>query len=130
MIFKDQYDSSFWNKSVFSGCILLTLFATLWLLFADYAISNTWLRQYQLSGDPVRRTLIAFCLIIYFVRLQVTVWVFQKRKWTWLETITITVLMSVKLILANSIFLLILAVSFTTPSVLSTNIYIIVYYKY
>ena len=94
MIFIDQYDSSFWNKSVFSGCILLTLFATLWLLFADYAISNTWLRHYQLSGDLVRRILIAFCLIIYFVRLQVTVWVFQKRKWTWLETITITVMMS------------------------------------
>jgi hypothetical protein len=94
MIFKDQYDRSFRNKSVFSGCLLLTLFATLWLLFADYAISNTWLRQYQLSGDAVRRTLIAFCLSIYFVRLQVTVWFFQKRKWTWLETITITVLMS------------------------------------
>ena len=94
MIFKDQYDSSFWNKSVFSVCILLTLFATLWLLFEDYAISSTWLRHYQLSSDDQRRIFIAFCLIIYFVRLQVTVWVFQKRKWTWLETITITVLMS------------------------------------
>ncbi len=82
MKYKDQYDSSFWNKFVSSGCILLTLFATLWLLYANY------------GGDPVRRTLIVFCLIIYFVRLQVTVWVFQKRKWTWLETITITVLMS------------------------------------
>jgi len=94
MIFKDQYDSSFWNKSVFSGCILLTIFAALWLMFIDCATSNTWLRPYQLSGDLVRRILIAFCLIIYFMRLQVTVWVFQKRKWTWLETITITVLMS------------------------------------
>jgi protein-S-isoprenylcysteine O-methyltransferase Ste14 len=28
------------------------------------------------------------------MRLQVTVWVFQKRKWSWLETITITLLMS------------------------------------
>ena len=94
MIFIDQYDSSFWNKSVCSFCILITVCATLWLLFADYVTSNTWLKQYQLSGDPVRRILIASCLIIYFVRLQVTVWVFQKRKWTWLETITITVLMS------------------------------------
>ncbi|MBW2004073.1 MAG: DUF1295 domain-containing protein [Deltaproteobacteria bacterium] len=94
MIFIDQYDSSFWNKSVFSCCILITVFATLWLMFADYATSNTWLKQYQLAGDIVRRILIASCLIIYFVRLQVTVWVFQKRKWTWLETITITVLMS------------------------------------
>jgi len=94
MIFIDQYGSSLWNKSVFSGCILITIFATLWLMFTDYATSNTWLKQYQLSGDLVRRVLIASCLIIYFVRLQVTVWVFQKRKWTWLETIAITVLMS------------------------------------
>ena len=94
MIFQDQYDSSIWNKSVFSGCILFSLLAALWLMFAGDAASNTWLKQYQLSGDPVRRILIASCLIIYFVRLQVTVWVFQMRKWTWLETITITVLMS------------------------------------
>jgi protein-S-isoprenylcysteine O-methyltransferase Ste14 len=94
MIFKDQYDSSFWNKSVFSGCILITIFATLWLMFAEYATSDALSKQHQMIGDPVRRIIIASCLIIYFVRLQVTVWVFQKRKWTWLETITITVLMS------------------------------------
>ena len=94
MIFIDNYDSSFWNKSLFSGCIIVTLFATLWMLFAEYAISNTWLKEYLLVGDPLRRLLIAACLIIYFVRLQVTVWIFQKRKWTWLETLTITVLMS------------------------------------
>ena len=94
MIFIDNYDRSFWNKSLFSGCIILTLFATLWLMFSDYATSNTRLKEYQLTGDLLRRILMASCLIIYFVRLQVTVWVFQKRKWTWLETITITVLMS------------------------------------
>ena len=94
MIFIDQYDSSFWNKSVLSSCILITIFATLWLLFADYVTSNTLLKQYQLAGDLVRRILIASCLIIYVVRLQVTVWVFQKRKWTWRETIAITILMS------------------------------------
>jgi len=94
MIFIDNYESSFWNKSLFSGCIIVTLFATLWLMFAEYATSNTWLKEYQLAGDLLRRILIASCLVIYFVRLQVTVWVFQKRKWTWLETITITVLMS------------------------------------
>jgi len=94
MIFIDNYDSSFWNKSLFSGCIILTLFATLWLMFAEYLTSDVWLNLYQMNGDLVRRVLIAFCLTIYFVRLQVTVWVFQKRKWTWMETITITVLMS------------------------------------
>ena len=94
MIFIDQQDSSFPNKSVFSGCILITLFAVLWLMFSDDAMSNTWFKQYHLTGDIVRRILIAACLVIYFVRLQITVWIFQKRKWAWLETITITVLMS------------------------------------
>jgi steroid 5-alpha reductase family enzyme len=94
MIFKDQYDNSFWNKSVFCGGILAVLLAMLWLMLAGDAASGTWLKQYRLSGDLARRILIAACLIIYFARLQVTVWVFQKRKWTWLETIAITVLMS------------------------------------
>jgi len=94
MIFIDNYDSSFWNKSLFSGCIFITLFASLWLMFAEYATSITWMKEYQLAGGLLRRILIASCLIIYFVRLQVTVWIFQKRKWTWLETITITILMS------------------------------------
>ena len=94
MIFKDQYDSSIWNKSVFSGGILVALLAMLWLMFAGDATSNQWVKQYRLSGDLARRILIASCLIIYFARLQVTVWVFQKRKWTWLETVAITVLIS------------------------------------
>jgi hypothetical protein len=94
LIFIDKYDSSFWNKFVFSGCIIITLLATLCLMFAEYVTSNAWLSEYKLYGDPLRRILLASCLIIYFVRLQVTVWVFQKRKWTWLETITITILMS------------------------------------
>ena len=94
MIFIDKYDRSFWNKSVFSGCIFITLIVTLWMMFTDDATLDTWLKQYQLAGDLGRRMLIASCLIVYFVRLQVTVWVFQRRKWTWLETIAITVLMS------------------------------------
>ena len=63
-------------------------------MFADDTASDMWLMQYRFNGDGVRRILIAACLIIYFVRLQVTVWVFQKRKWSWLESITITILMS------------------------------------
>ena len=94
MLFIDSYDRSFWNKSLFSGCIILTLLAAFWLMFAEHTPSNPWLKEHQLAGDLLRRILLASCLIIYFVRLQITVWVFQKRKWTWLETITITVLMS------------------------------------
>ena len=94
MIFKDQYDPSFWHKSVFTICVLAIVSMDILLMFMDNSHSFAWLKPYQISGDLLRRILIASCLIIYFVRLQVTVWVFQKRKWTWLETITITVLMS------------------------------------
>ncbi len=94
MIFKDQYDPSFWHKSVFTICVLAIVSMDILLMFMGNSPSFAWLKPYQVSGDLLRRILIASCLIIYFVRLQVTVWVFQKRKWTWLETITITVLMS------------------------------------
>ena len=94
MIFKDQYDISFWHKSFFCSCVLITVLATLWLMFADIAHSDTWLKQYQIAGNLLRRVLIASCLIIYFLRLQITVWIFQKRKWTWPETITISILIS------------------------------------
>jgi len=94
MIFIDKYNRSVLNKLLFSGCIMFTLFAVLWLMFAEYASTHTWLKQYHLNGDLFRRILLAFCLILYFVRLQITVWVFQQRKWTWIETITITILMS------------------------------------
>ncbi len=94
MIFKEQHDISFWQKSVFCSCVLLTVLVSVWLMFADIAHLDSWLKQYQITGDFSRQALIATCIIIYFLRLQITVWVFQKRKWTWTETITISILMS------------------------------------
>jgi protein-S-isoprenylcysteine O-methyltransferase Ste14 len=97
MIFKDQYDVSFWPKLVFCGCLLATVFTSIWLMFADLAYSDTWLKPYLISGDPFRRVLIALCLIIYFLRLQVTVWAFQKRQWVWPETIIISIVVPLAL---------------------------------
>ena len=97
MIFKDQHDASLWHNSVFSICLLVTILVTLWLMFADMPHSDTWLKQYQITGNVLRRALIASCLIIYFLRLQVTVWVFQKRKWTWTETGIISIVMPLAL---------------------------------
>jgi steroid 5-alpha reductase family enzyme len=66
-------------------------------MFADLAYSDTWLKPYLISGDPFRRVLIALCLIIYFLRLQVTVWAFQKRQWVWPETIIISIVVPLAL---------------------------------
>lgn len=94
MIFKDQYDPSLGRKSVFTICITISVSVSILLMFSDHLPSFPWLQPYQISGDFVRRTMIAACLIIYFLRLQVTVWIFQKRFWSWLETITISILMT------------------------------------
>lgn len=93
MIFIDKYDISFWPKAVFSTCVLGVLLLSLYLLLAGEMTTSTWLRQSQLSGDFGRRVLFAGCLILYFIRLQVTVWIFEKRKFTWREMITISILM-------------------------------------
>lgn len=93
MIFIDKYDISFWPKAVFSSCVLCVLMLSLYLLLAGEMTASTWLRPYLLSGDLVRRVMFAGCLILYFIRLQVTVWVFEKRKFTWREMMTISILM-------------------------------------
>lgn len=94
MIFIDEYDLSFWPKAVFCGSLFIALLISLWMLFAVNITSSSWLHQYQLSGNLVRRLLVAACLIIYFIRLQFTVWVFLKRKFSWSEALVITGLMS------------------------------------
>ena len=93
MIFKNQYDPSFWQKSVFTMGVLAIVSIAIMFMFIGNLPALACLKPYQISGDPLRRILIASCLIIYFLRLQITVWVFQKRKWTWLETVTISVVM-------------------------------------
>lgn len=97
MIFKDQHDPSFGRKFVFTICITISVSVSIWLMHMKHLPSFSWLQPHQISGDPARRAILAACLIIYFVRLQVTVWIFQKRFWTWLETITISILMTVAL---------------------------------
>ncbi len=84
-------------KSVFTICIAISVSMGVGFMFGDRLPAFTWLQPYHISGDLVRRILIAACLIVYFLRLQVTVWIFQKRSWTWLETIAITILMTLAL---------------------------------
>ena len=86
MFFKDRYDPSFWQKSVFTLCVLAAVTTSTVLMFIADLPDLIGLKRYQISGDLLRRIMITFCLIIYFLRLQITVWVFQKRTWTGSET--------------------------------------------
>ena len=97
MLFKDEYNVSLPQKTVFSGCVLFTILAAIYLMFADSLDFLGWLNANAEVGNPIRRTLIASGLVIYYVRLQFTVWAFQKRKWTWLETAIISIVLVVAL---------------------------------
>ena len=92
MIFKDRYNPSFWQKSVFTICVFAAVSIAIVLMFMADLAPLAGLKAYQFSGDILRRILIAFCLVIYFLRLQITVWVYQRRTWAWLETIIISIL--------------------------------------
>ncbi len=92
MIFKDRYDPSFWQKSVFTICVFAAVTISIVLMFIADLPDLIGLKRYQISGDLLRRILVTFCLIVYFLRLQITVWVFQKRTWAWSETGIISIL--------------------------------------
>lgn len=93
MIFKDQYSVSFWHKTVFSVLVVITVLACIQAMFPNISPASIPGIRFSETGNLLRRILITSILIIYFLRLQVTVWAFQKRKWTWPETIIISLVM-------------------------------------
>ena len=72
MIFKDRSDPSFRQKSVFTICVLAAATMAIVLMFTGNLPASAGLKAYQISGDFLRRILITACLIIYFLRLQIT----------------------------------------------------------
>jgi steroid 5-alpha reductase family enzyme len=94
MIFIDQYDKSIPQKSVFSSCVLATALINLWGIFADAELLNADFLDIE---NNLRRSLLVGSILIYLIRLMLTTWVFQKRKWTWQETAAISIVMSLAL---------------------------------
>ncbi len=68
-------------------------------MFADEWVADSWMEPYKINGDFTRRVILMVCLIIYFFRLLITVFVLLKRKIVWVETIIILILMSFSLFL-------------------------------
>lgn len=82
---------------MFTICVLAAVTISIVLMYIANLPDLAGLKRYQISGDLLRRILITFCLIIYFLRLQITVWVFQKRTWAWSETIIISIVIPLAL---------------------------------
>lgn len=93
MIFKDEYDNSSLTRWFFITIIFVVIFFSGLLMFADEWVTVSELKSYLINGDFARRIILISCLIIYFFRLLLTVFVFLKRKMGWIETILISGLM-------------------------------------
>jgi protein-S-isoprenylcysteine O-methyltransferase Ste14 len=81
MIYLAEQSKSIIYKAIFSLAVILT---------------STYVGiSYALSGKALSPHALVFMglLGIYLARLQVTVWVFQKRKWTFAETLMISCVM-------------------------------------
>jgi steroid 5-alpha reductase family enzyme len=74
--------------------ILATILVAGWLMFAGMNGLFSWLKPHAIRGDFLRRFILMSCLIFYFLRLLITVFVFLKRRMVWVEAIVITILMS------------------------------------
>ncbi len=91
MMFLDEHSVSFWQKLVFSSVMLIAILACMFSMLPNLSLSTA---PFPSTGDGMRRILIMALLLVYFLRSQVTAWVFQKRKWTWLETAIVSIAMS------------------------------------
>lgn len=97
MIFKDEYDVSLWPKCVFMAAISATILVSGYLMLANAERTFSWVGPYEIRGDFVRRIILMACLVIYYIRLLMTVFVSLKRRMVWTETIVISFLMSLAL---------------------------------
>jgi protein-S-isoprenylcysteine O-methyltransferase Ste14 len=94
MYFLDQHQLSLAPKCLFLGAISAAMIAAWWMMFPLTDSVPEWFEPYLLSGDPIRRGLVLFCLTAYALRVTVTILAFLKRKLIWTEAIIITSLMT------------------------------------
>jgi steroid 5-alpha reductase family enzyme len=96
-MFDGVHVASLGPKLFFTGIMTAIVVASGYLMFADAGKMSDWLRDYTIQGDFARRIAVFSCLVIYFLRLMVTTFVFLKRRMKWVETITVSSLMTIAL---------------------------------
>ena len=92
MIFRDEHDLSVAPKCLILTAFLAAIAISGFLMFAEVKYNSQW-AHYQIKGDFVRRIILLSCSIFYLLRLVFTIFVFLKRKMTWLEAMLISILM-------------------------------------
>jgi len=87
LIFNTEYDKSHGKKSIIICILALALFVSIWLLFFNTEVL-------KMDGNLYRKIILIMCSVIYLVRTVITLFVFLKRRISWLETLPISILMS------------------------------------
>ncbi len=94
MLFTDEHDFSLLPKCFFMAAIIVTTILTGYLMFKDVNNLDSRLTLYAINGNFNRQVVLMFCLIIYDLRLSITVFVFLERKMAWREMFLVSGLMS------------------------------------
>ncbi len=95
MFFLDQHDLSLAPKCLFLGMVSAALIAVFWMMFPLSPSVSDWFQSFLLTGDLIRRVVVFACLAVYFFRVTVTILLFLKRKFIWLESLIVTTLMTI-----------------------------------
>jgi protein-S-isoprenylcysteine O-methyltransferase Ste14 len=94
MLFKDEHDFSLLPKIVFISAISFASLLAGYLMFVDENNLISWLKPYAINGSHTRQLILMFFLVVYDLRLIVTVFVFLKRKMEWSEMLLVSGLVS------------------------------------
>lgn len=87
IMFNNEYDKSYGQKSIIICILAFGIFVSTWLLFFKTEVST-------MNGNLYRKIILIMCSVIYLVRTIITLFVFLKRRISWLEALPISILMS------------------------------------
>lgn len=90
LMFNSNYHKSYGQKSTIICILGLTLFFSTWLLFFKTDVL-------KMDGNLCRKLILAMCTFIYIIRIIITLFIFLKRRVSWLEALPISILMSLVL---------------------------------
>ena len=87
LMFNDEYDKSHGQKFIIICILALAIIVSTWQLFFNTEVL-------KMDGNLYRKIILIMCSVIYLVRTIITLFVFLKRRISWLEALPISTLMS------------------------------------
>ena len=93
MIFRDEHTKSILPKFCIALAILASIYISGSLMFLEESELWPFLKPYKIHGNPARSLIILSGMIVYLLRLLVTLFVFFQRKLYWGEALVIANIM-------------------------------------